>query len=317
MSISEGAGDQGMETLYLKTLLVAADKGSFSKAAADLCITQSAVSQRIKFLEERYGCELLDRSGPVALLTPAGEMVVKKAQAILELEHALHEELQKFHGKQRLSLCCTPSFGISYLPGILNRFMMGNADIVDLKFMFYTPEQAVKGLTEREFDIGIIEHCEDLDLSEFTTIPLPKDELVFVSAPALGLESPVAAIDTLLEQRLITRKDGCSSKKLLRLNLDALGRELEDFKSMVIYDDLRLTVETVLSGGGISFMSTSLIHRHLRSGTLLEHRVAGFCHSRFRTVALGRVKRNDALVEDFLECISSEFAERCDWGGEA
>lgn len=43
-----------METMYLKTLIVAAEKGSFSKASTELCITQSAVSQRIKFLEERY-----------------------------------------------------------------------------------------------------------------------------------------------------------------------------------------------------------------------------------------------------------------------
>lgn len=300
-----------METMYLKTLIVAAEKGSFSKASTELCITQSAVSQRIKFLEERYGCELLDRTGPVVMLTPAGEMVVKKAQAMLEIEKSLQDELQKFTGRQSLSICCTPSFGTAFLPGVLNCFMQRNADTVDLKFMFSTPEQAVKGLAERDFDIGIIEHCDGLDLSEFQKVDLPKDELVFISSPSLGIPSPIADIEQLKAQRLIARKDGCSSKKLLRHNLSAMGCEIEDFRSTVIYDDLRLTVETVLAGGGISFVSTSLVRKQLDEQTLREHRVEGFCHNRYRTVAVSRRKSNDPFVKDFLMCVKTEFDELC------
>ncbi|BEH09813.1 MULTISPECIES: LysR family transcriptional regulator [Geobacter] len=300
-----------METLYLKTLIVTAEKGSFSKAAAELCITQSAVSQRVKFLEERYGCELLDRSGPVMMLTAAGEAVVRKAQAILDIEKTLQDELKKFTGRQRLSICCTPSFGIAHMPKVLNRFMLRNADIVDLKFMFYSPEQAVKGLAEREFDIGIIEHCEDLDLADFHTATLPRDELVFVSAPSLGIPTPLVTIERLFEERLITRKDGCSSKKLLRLNLASIGKELEGFRSTVVYDDLHLTVDTVLDGGGVAFVSSCLVNKYLESGRLKQHRVEGFCHSRQRTVALSRSKVQDRLVSDFLACLDTLFTDQC------
>jgi len=44
-----------METRYLKTLVATVEEGSFSRAAEVLYITQSAVSQRIKFLEEHFG----------------------------------------------------------------------------------------------------------------------------------------------------------------------------------------------------------------------------------------------------------------------
>lgn len=245
------------------------------------------------------------------MLTPAGEMVVKKAQAMLEIEKSLQDELQKFTGRQSLSICCTPSFGTAFLPGVLNCFMQRNADTVDLKFMFSTPEQAVKGLAERDFDIGIIEHCDGLDLSEFQKVDLPKDELVFISSPSLGIPSPIADIEQLKAQRLIARKDGCSSKKLLRHNLSAMGCEIEDFRSTVIYDDLRLTVETVLAGGGISFVSTSLVRKQLDEQTLREHRVEGFCHNRYRTVAVSRRKFNDPFVKDFLMCVKTEFDELC------
>ena len=69
-----------METRYLKTLIAVVDCGSFSKASELLHITQSAVSQRIKFLEEHFGQQLLDRSGSKLVLTTAGGTVLLKAR---------------------------------------------------------------------------------------------------------------------------------------------------------------------------------------------------------------------------------------------
>jgi len=296
-----------METLYLKTLTVAAETRSFSKAAVVLNITQSAVSQRIKFIEERYGYQLFDRSGPLLVPTDAGKLVLKKAEAILALEREMQEELKQLGGKTRFSLCCTPTFGIVYLPSVLNSFMLKNADIVDLKFIFYTPEQALKGLQENEFDVAVVEHCEGLDFSEFQTCQLPNDELVFISAPSLKLPSPLVDLPALLQQRLIARKDGCSSKKLLKLNLAAMGQEIGDFRKMVIYDDLRLTIQTVADGGGISFVSRNLVQRQLQDGLLMEHHVEGFCHFRYRTIAISKKRAENAMLQDFLGSLFAVF----------
>ena len=296
-----------METVYLKTLVVAAKTGSFSKAATELCITQSAVSQRIKFLEDRYGHQLLDRSGPILVATNVGELVLEKAERILQLEAELHKEIRQFSAKPRLSICCTPTFGIVYLPKVLNKFILHNDDAAELKFMFYTPEQAVKGLRENEFDIGIIEHCESTDLSEFTTHALPEDELIFISSPALHLPSPEIDIGLLLQQRLIARKEGCSSRKMLELNLAGQGHTLGDFSRMIVYDDLRLSIETVVNGGGVSFVSRNLVQEQLGNGSLRDHRVNAFCHTRLRTVTLNKKRNLDTTLESFMDCVFSTF----------
>ncbi|HEX8960486.1 MAG TPA: LysR family transcriptional regulator [Geobacteraceae bacterium] len=296
-----------METVYLKTLVVAARTGSFSKAAAQLCITQSAVSQRVKFLEDRYGYQLLDRSGQLLIPTEVGSIVLEKADRILLIEKELEERLRQFGGKTRLSLCCTPTFGLSYLPQVLNSFIVQNADAVDLKFMLYSPGQAIKGLHDNEFDLGVIEHCEDLELTEFLTFELPLDELVFISSPVLNLPSEETALDTLLQQRLIARKEGCSSRRLLMQNLAAVGRSISDFRSMIIYDDLRLTVDAVREGSGIAFVSKSLVSRHLADGILREHRVDGFCGSRQRTLAINKNRRMERMLQNFIECIYTPF----------
>ena len=111
-----------METRYLNTLIAAVETGTFSKAAESLHITQSAVSQRIKFLEEHFGQQLLDRSGQRLALTAAGQLVFNKARDILDKEKELLNCLQETTAQKHLSLCCTPTFGMAYLPDVLNNF---------------------------------------------------------------------------------------------------------------------------------------------------------------------------------------------------
>ncbi|TSK08226.1 MAG: LysR family transcriptional regulator [Geobacter sp.] len=300
-----------MQTEYLKTLVVLGQVGSFSKTAMDLSITQSAVSQRIKFLEDYYGRQLVDRGGKVLLLTDAGKLVVNRAEQILLLEAQLANDLKQQGEKLRLSICCTPTFGVAFLPQVMERFMLREADSVDLRFMFHSLDQTIKELQENEFDLAVIEHCDEIDVGGFHTVELPRDELVFVSSPSLGLKESEVELERLFQHCLIARKPDCTSRKLLDVNLSRHGHKVEDFKRVVIVDDLRLALETVLSGGGVSFVSRSLATRELESGQLVEHSVPGFEHLRRRSVIINAERKDDQEVVSFLECISASFPMGC------
>jgi len=298
-----------METRYLKTLVVAVESGSFSRAAESLHITQSAVSQRVKFLEEQYGHQLLDRSGQSLVTTEVGRMVLEKARSVLEKENELLEGLQCFDGAKRLSFCCTPTFGTAYLPEVLNAFMLEHTDLADLKFIFHQPEAALRGLEKRDYDLAVIEHCDSLDLSPFNTRALPQDELVVISAPELGFDTHVE-VEQLLPFRLYARKDGCSSKQLLHENLAALELDPDAFKGVVVSDDLRLTIQTVQAGSGISFLSRSLVRAALAAGELVASHVHGFNHFRCRTVVQGQGSKSSPVVDRFLETIFAAFERK-------
>jgi len=298
-----------METQYFKTLMTVVKTASFSKAAAALCITQSAVSQRIKFMEERYGHQLIDRSGAHLVATDAGGVVLDKAEQILGIERDLLKALAKISGNRRLSLCCTPTFGIVYLPQVLSSFLLDHSDSVDLKFIFHTPDQAVKGLVDNEYDLAVIEHCEEMHSSDFVTFALPKDELVFITAPQNISSEKWVKLEDLLSMRLIARKEGCSSRRLLELNLQKYGLSLHDFQSMIVFDDLRLTIQTVISGDCVAFVSRSLVEEQLEAGVLCEHKIENFCHLRFRTVLINRNRGVPELIESFLENLNRVFSE--------
>ena len=296
-----------MRTEYLKTLQVVAQTGSFSLAASELFVTQSAISQRIKFLEEHYDCQLLDRSGPSLILTEAGRIVGRRAGQMLNIEAKLISELKYQGGKSRLAICCTPTFGVAFLPRVIELFVRHQDDNIDLKFMFHSLDRAIKELLENEFDLAVIEHCEQLEIPGFHTLALPEDELVFISSPALNLPESDIDIRQLLAQCLIARKAGCNSRCLLEINLAKEGFNIEHFSRMITLDDLRLTLETVISGGGIAFVSRNLARKQIGEGLVREHRIPWFNHFRHRTVIVNNERMQDPAIKEFINCIVAMF----------
>lgn len=76
----------------VRTLLAAVDEGTFEAAARALHVTPSAVSQRIKALEQRVGRVLLQRAKPVRL-TASGEVVARFGRQLTRLAHDVRAEL--------------------------------------------------------------------------------------------------------------------------------------------------------------------------------------------------------------------------------
>jgi LysR family cyn operon transcriptional activator len=106
---------------YLKAI---ADHGSFTRAAAALHVSQPALSQQIRELEERMGAQLLDRSGRTVRPTDLGEAYlrhVRRAMAELEIGGRAIRDVQDLSsGSLRLGF--TPSFAIYLLGPLIRRY---------------------------------------------------------------------------------------------------------------------------------------------------------------------------------------------------
>ncbi len=299
-----------METRYLNTLVTSVEAGTFSRAAEILHITQSAVSQRIKFLEEYFGQQLLDRSGQRLALTASGQVVFAKAKEILEKERELLNCLQKSVSQKRLSLCCTPTFGMAYLPRVLNAFLRIHSDLSDLKFVFQQPAEALRGLRHEEFDLAVIEHRLNLDFAGFDYFSLPEDEMLMVASASAAIPAidGVIQLSDLKKFRLFARRDGCSSKELLRQNLATHGFDFSGFDGVLVSDDLHFTVQSVLQGDGIAYVSQALVSNYLASGELVGFRAEGFEHRRGRSVVMLPQRSDDGFLKEFLDCLFNEVS---------
>ncbi len=296
-----------MDLLNLKTLIEVAAIGNISKAAAKLCVTQSAVSRRVKMLEDHYGMQLLDRSGPSLTLTEAGRLVSNKAQRMLAMEQEMLNSLKVVEEKDAFSFGCTPAFSIAHLPNLLKEFMLQNGNVSGLKFIFDMPEKILQGLKDGDFDLAIIEHCQCLDLSHFEIQNLPGDQMVFVSSPQLGLSTEEVSIDDLMSLTLYGRQEGCCSRIFLEKNLQFIGRKFSDFRQFIVYDDLHLIVRAVTEGDGIAFISSDVVAAQLHSGALIAHTVQGFQHNRQRTLIQNRRNQGSGTIDIFRQGLLSYF----------
>jgi LysR family transcriptional regulator, transcriptional activator of the cysJI operon len=302
-------GGWTVESLYLKTLIEVVRTGSFSRAAENLRVTQSAVSRRVKYMEDHYGYPLLDRSGPALTASPAGNLVLKKAVKIIELERELLLGLETLERKTRFSLACTHTFGLCHLPRILETFVTRHCELIDLRVTLDSPEALLAGLRQGLADVAVADHCDFLDLTEFTAQPLPSDEMVFVSAPALEIPSFLEDPAPLLQRTFITRKEGCCSRKLLETNFSRSVPGNPQFSRVIVLDDVRLIVEAVRRGTGVAFVSTDVVAGDVAAGALREHRVRGFQHRRCRSLISTPEARTDPTIQNFQELVVSHFRE--------
>jgi len=165
-----------IDFLGLQAFLSIAQRGSFRRAAAHLNLSQTAISHRMRKLEEELGIKLLARTTREVTLTRAGIEFLPKAQkAIAELEQSF-DELQQQGAKrrERLDIACLPAFAVHYLPPILRKFDRTHPG-VEVR-IFETPSAAIAQLVESgevEFGLSMISTNRwDLDVETIGEAPL-------------------------------------------------------------------------------------------------------------------------------------------------
>ncbi|WP_213761615.1 LysR family transcriptional regulator [Caballeronia sp. dw_19] len=108
---------------------VAAESGTFARAAEELCVTQSAVSQRVRALEDRLDTKLFERAGREVKLTASGLMLLG---AVREGFAGLQTGLDRLPRDQTttvLKVRCAPSLALEWLTPRLHDFMRQHPDV--------------------------------------------------------------------------------------------------------------------------------------------------------------------------------------------
>ena len=98
--------------LYFETV---ARRGTIARAAEELSVSTSAVSQQIKLLEQRLGIRLFRREGRLLSLTLEGEQLFQASTTALRMLSDAGRHLGKTRETFRLNLRVTPSFGVRWL----------------------------------------------------------------------------------------------------------------------------------------------------------------------------------------------------------
>lgn len=172
-----------METESLRAFVAVAECGSFSLAAEQIHLTQSAVSKRIATLEHQTDARLFDRIGRRIALTEAGHLLLPRAREILGLFEDTQRALTSLSGtvRGRLSLATSHHIGLHRLPPVLRRYTQRWPD-VRLDMQFLDSEQAYQGVLDGSLELALATLAPHT-AKPLVATPLWMDQLHFVCAP--------------------------------------------------------------------------------------------------------------------------------------
>ncbi len=168
----------------LKVFCDLVDSQSFSLAAERNFVTQSAVSQQIRTLEEKFQRRLLERvrGRREVRLTPAGEVFYRECRSVLASYDQLHESMRGLVGtiSGTVKVATVYSVGLHELPVKVREFMtkFPNAKI-DLEYSRTT--RVVRDVLSGAVELGVVAFPEAR--RGITISPMPSDRMVLICPP--------------------------------------------------------------------------------------------------------------------------------------
>jgi DNA-binding transcriptional LysR family regulator len=171
-----------LDSRQLRAFATLARTGSFTMAAKELFLSQSAVSHSMKALESDIGCRLFDRVGKKVLLTQAGEQRLKHADKILGEMGEARESIRQLGkwGRSRLRIGASTTACTYLLPSVLREFRESFPQCMITIEPGDTPELLdLLGNNRVDLAIGMRPHREE----QFEFKELFNDELRFLVGP--------------------------------------------------------------------------------------------------------------------------------------
>lgn len=261
-----------MDFRQLEMFQAVAEHGTFTKAAGQLHVSQSAVSRQVKLLEDELGQPLLHRGARAVRLTAAGEVLLRTANRVRrELQDAVWQLSQRKHlggGSLRLGGGMTVCMYI--LPRLLKRFRR-TYEGVELQVTSGTSEAILRLVRQHEVDLGLL--TLPIVARDLEVVPVLKEEMVVVTAPRHPL-SKRREVDARALGRfpLILYESGSNTRKVID---QFFAEEQVPPRVAMETENVEIIKAMVESGLGITLIPFAAIAKDVRQHRFAYTRVKG------------------------------------------
>lgn len=289
----------------LQTFMMVIKEKSFSKASAKLGISQPAVTQQIKYIEEYLDTKIVERKKNGILLTKEGEDLHRIA---LKLERAIansEKELLKIINKE-----FTFIMGASYAIGnyILPNYLGEIKKRIDNEVFMNVAlsNEVVEQLEDKKIDLALIESPifkENITYREWVD-----DELVVFSNQPL---SKYLKADDLFSFDWICRDENSHTRKVTAEVFEEIGVQCSNFNVLGVLSNPTAIKETILNSDPnakrplVSIMSRHVIQHDIENKRLYEARIKNYKITRKLFIAYTKDRKHDAFVENVTNYLLS------------
>ena len=278
--------------MHVKSIKVFCDvvaHRSFSKAAEDNGISQSAVSQTIHQLEEHLGVRLIDRSKRPFVLTPQGECYHLGCRRLLLEMEALEQEVRALNDEVvgRVSIASIYSIGLHQLTLHLKTFLHDYPQ-ANVKLEYHHPTRVFELVETGQIDIGFVSYPKSTKSLNATL--WQEEPMVLVCSP----QHPMAAEEE-IEFRRLDGADFVAFDEDLRVRTE-LNKLFQQYsiapRIAMEFDNIETIKRAVEINAGLSLLPAQTVEREVQLGTLKPIRILDVNPTR----PIGIIQRNGAPV---------------------
>ena len=271
-----------MENFRLKVFRAVAGEMSFRKAAEVLHLSQPAVSQNVRALEEELGVRLFDRAqgaghGSQISLTGPGRVLLgyanTAAETMVEAQRALAALNDKVVGELRLGASTTVAQYV--LPRILGAFLRQYPQ-VKLLLVSGNTEKIVEAVADERVELGIIEG--PAMRRDMKTERMTQDEMVLIVSPNhawAGRKAQAIMPGDLAKVPLLLRERGSGSRRVVERALKKAGLPLRKLRVAMELDSTEAIISGVEAELGVGFVSRCAVEKVMRLGSVRIAAVEG------------------------------------------
>ncbi|WP_288428903.1 LysR family transcriptional regulator [uncultured Spirosoma sp.] len=293
----------------LTVFYTVAKRLSFTKAAAELFVTQPAITKHVQELESQLGMALFDRRGNQISLTTAGNVLLRHAETIMGVYRQIEFDLNALKGQPggRLRLGASSTIAQYVIPAVLARFQDHSPE-VSLSLLSGNTDQIEQALLNNDIDLGLVEgrtHHSDIRYTPFV-----KDELVLVcraNHPLAGRDE--ITLDELKTVPIALRERGSGSLEVIEHALRGAGLRLNDLNLAMQLGSTEGIKSYLTNSASIAFISIFAVQNELKNGILRVLDVAGLTIQRdFYSVQLQGV--SEGLADTFMRFSRQQYNRR-------
>lgn len=284
----------------LITFLTVVREKSFSKASAKLGISQPAVTQQIKFIEDYLDTRVVERKKNGIKLTKEGEDLYRIAIKLEKAIQSSEKELLKIINKEfTFIIGASYAIGNYVLPSYLGKLKEKINNEVHIRVAF--SEEIIDQLLEKQIDIALIESPifkEGIIYREWE-----EDELVIFSNQPIPKQ---LRKEDLYKFDWICRDEGSHTRRLTAEVFEEIGVECSGFSVIGVVASSTAIKETILRSPKeaprpvVSVISRHVISDEVEEGKLFEARIKNFKIKRKFYIAYSKERKHDAFIDNVV-----------------
>ncbi len=294
-----------MELRHLRTIAAVAEHRSLTKAAAQLYLTQSAVSQQIRRLERELGVEVFRRTSRSVELTAEGRVILGYAKRVLAEVDGMHNELEDISGllSGELRIGGVYPTGPYDLFGMLADFRAAHPGVA-IHMVESTQDDVLAALRADELDCAFAALDPDTLGDEFAATLLWKEEIVVALPSGHPLcKQKRITLEQLAAEDLIAYRDNSALRR--RLERTMTERQLEP-RNAFICTEMAAVRGLASKGLGVAVLPRSVAEQ---PGPSIELRPIGPDRLTWPIALVWRVARRQAPAGKAFIKVALEYAE--------